>query len=69
MLVVLLIGQLFRLIAAGGLTEFPLIGDSNKVHYLDGEGWTATNGDITIGAIVPGGSTNLFVKLYILFLH
>jgi beta-mannosidase len=40
------------LASASGLVDAPIVAKS--IQYLDGEGWTASNGDITIGARVPG---------------
>ncbi len=42
-------------VLATGLVDSPIAGDGNIIQYLDGEGWTVTNGaDINIGARVPG---------------
>jgi hypothetical protein len=35
-----------------GLVDSPIVADA--VQYLDGEGWTASNGVYTVGARVPG---------------
>jgi beta-mannosidase len=38
--------------AGAGLVDNPIVGSG--LQYLDGEGWTASNGNVTIGATVPG---------------